>query len=339
VRYRLLAVLVLSFFVVASCGVSRDADEATDSLVVNSDEEGSDDDDDESETSTTSTTATPAPTSTVAADEVAVTIEFEDGTVVETLHGQVNDIVIPTQDHADFTNTVFQGQFPPGFDVEILSRSVFVQMMDKELDKIGASPSDADRDEAMVFLLGQLEGALAQSGVVDPAAEGERFYEEVPYLPFLADFQARQIALANGLAAAADPDEGSPCVSHILVETEAEGDDLQAQLADGADFAELAQEFSTGPTGPNGGELGCGPADQYVPEFAAAMTDAGLGEFVGPFQTSFGWHVLVVDRFEVDGELLANEVITNGLTAATVTVDERVGSWDSAALTVIPAGS
>ena len=43
---------------------------------------------------------------------------------------------------------------------------------------------------------------------------------------------------------------------HILVESEEEAKDLIVKLSDGADFAGLAQEFSTGPSGPNGGSLG-----------------------------------------------------------------------------------
>ena len=44
--------------------------------------------------------------------------------------------------------------------------------------------------------------------------------------------------------------------SHILVETEEGALALTVALEDGADFAELAKEKSTGPSGPNGGQLG-----------------------------------------------------------------------------------
>ena len=43
--------------------------------------------------------------------------------------------------------------------------------------------------------------------------------------------------------------------SHILVETEEEALALIEELDGGADFAELAREHSTGPSGPNGGSL------------------------------------------------------------------------------------
>ena len=44
--------------------------------------------------------------------------------------------------------------------------------------------------------------------------------------------------------------------AHILVETEEEANAIITQLNDGADFAELAKENSTRPSGPNGGDLG-----------------------------------------------------------------------------------
>ena len=44
--------------------------------------------------------------------------------------------------------------------------------------------------------------------------------------------------------------------SHILLETEEKARGLLKLLDEGADFATLAQEYSTGPSGPRGGDLG-----------------------------------------------------------------------------------
>ena len=43
---------------------------------------------------------------------------------------------------------------------------------------------------------------------------------------------------------------------HILISTEDEAKAIIASLEEGADFAELAKNKSTGPSGPNGGSLG-----------------------------------------------------------------------------------
>ena len=53
--------------------------------------------------------------------------------------------------------------------------------------------------------------------------------------------------------------------SHILVETEEEALALIEQLDGGADFAELARDNSTGPSAPNGGNLGGSGPDAWFP--------------------------------------------------------------------------
>ncbi|WP_170761102.1 peptidylprolyl isomerase [Ruegeria lacuscaerulensis] len=83
--------------------------------------------------------------------------------------------------------------------------------------------------------------------------------------------------------------------SHILVETEDEAKAIKAQLDDGADFAELAKEKSTGPSGPNGGALGWFGKGQMVPEFENAVLGLEKGQVSDPVQTQFGWHVVILN--------------------------------------------
>ncbi len=80
--------------------------------------------------------------------------------------------------------------------------------------------------------------------------------------------------------------------SHILVETEDEAKTLVTELEGGADFAELAKEKSTGPSGPNGGELGWFGAGMMVKEFEDVVMGMEVGAVSAPVQTQFGWHVI-----------------------------------------------
>lgn len=81
---------------------------------------------------------------------------------------------------------------------------------------------------------------------------------------------------------------------HILVATQAAAVDLIKQLDDGADFGELAKTNSTGPTGPNGGDLGWFSPDQMVGEFSTAVGALEDGAYTPePVQTQFGWHVIL----------------------------------------------
>jgi peptidyl-prolyl cis-trans isomerase C len=83
--------------------------------------------------------------------------------------------------------------------------------------------------------------------------------------------------------------------SHILVESEDEAKALKSQLDDGADFAEMAREHSTGPSGPNGGALGWFGKGQMVPEFENAVLGLEKGQISDPVQTQFGWHLVILN--------------------------------------------
>ena len=88
--------------------------------------------------------------------------------------------------------------------------------------------------------------------------------------------------------------------SHILLETESEANAIITALQNGNDFASLAKEKSTGPSGPNGGLLGTFPRGQMVPAFENAAFGLEAGAFSEvPVQTQFGWHVIKVDAKEI----------------------------------------
>ncbi|MGB5863349.1 MAG: peptidylprolyl isomerase [Sulfitobacter sp.] len=87
--------------------------------------------------------------------------------------------------------------------------------------------------------------------------------------------------------------------SHILVETEEAALAIQQELADGADFAEIAQEKSTGPSGPNGGQLGWFGAGAMVPEFEEAVVALEPGAVSAPVETQFGWHVIKLNETRI----------------------------------------
>ena len=83
---------------------------------------------------------------------------------------------------------------------------------------------------------------------------------------------------------------------HILLDTKEEAVDIITKLEAGADSAALAKEFSTGPSGPNGGDLGYFGRGQMVPDFEVAAFGLEIGTFSAqPVQTQFGWHVIKLD--------------------------------------------
>jgi peptidyl-prolyl cis-trans isomerase C len=81
---------------------------------------------------------------------------------------------------------------------------------------------------------------------------------------------------------------------HILVESESQCEELKQKIADGADFAEIAREFSKCPSGKQGGELGEFAPGMMVPEFDQVVFSEAVGVVHGPVRTQFGYHLLEI---------------------------------------------
>ncbi|PCH63111.1 MAG: peptidylprolyl isomerase [SAR86 cluster bacterium] len=85
---------------------------------------------------------------------------------------------------------------------------------------------------------------------------------------------------------------------HILVETEAQCQDLKQKINDGADFADIAREHSSCPSKAQGGDLGQFGPGMMVKEFDAVVFTADLNAVQGPVKTQFGYHLLEVTSRE-----------------------------------------
>ena len=81
---------------------------------------------------------------------------------------------------------------------------------------------------------------------------------------------------------------------HILVASEDQCNSLKQQISEGADFADLAKQHSTCPSGRQGGDLGEFGPGQMVPEFDTVVFSAPIKEVQGPVKTQFGYHLLEV---------------------------------------------
>lgn len=82
---------------------------------------------------------------------------------------------------------------------------------------------------------------------------------------------------------------------HILVKTQEDAFEVIERLNRGGDFADLAKELSTGPSGPQGGDLGYSAKGRMVPEFEKAALALKKGEVSEPVKTQFGWHVIKLE--------------------------------------------
>ena len=94
--------------------------------------------------------------------------------------------------------------------------------------------------------------------------------------------------------------------SHILIKVEPTADDatkaaarkkiedIRKKLTDGGDFAELAKEYSEGPSAPKGGDLGYFRRGQMVKAFDDTAFSMKINEVSGLVETRFGYHLIKV---------------------------------------------
>ena len=81
---------------------------------------------------------------------------------------------------------------------------------------------------------------------------------------------------------------------HILVATEEQCQQLKTDIENGQDFAKVAEQHSTCPSGRSGGELGTFGPGAMVKEFDEVVFSAPVGTVQGPVKTQFGYHLLEV---------------------------------------------
>lgn len=83
---------------------------------------------------------------------------------------------------------------------------------------------------------------------------------------------------------------------HILVATQDQANDIKTQIADGADFADMARAHSQCPSKAQGGDLGEFSPGQMVQEFNDVCFNDEVGVVHGPVKTQFGYHLIEVTR-------------------------------------------
>ena len=84
---------------------------------------------------------------------------------------------------------------------------------------------------------------------------------------------------------------------HILVETAEKANEVLGKLNAGEAFEDLAKEYSTDTSNKDkGGDLGFFGRGQMVSAFEEAAFGAEIGKVVGPVETDYGFHLLIVDE-------------------------------------------
>ena len=176
-------------------------------------------------------------------------------------------------------------------------------------DEVGASMPQMAPDQKREYLITYLSDVIILAQVADKQKIGDR--DDVKHR---VEFERNKVLMETllqdtGKAALTDdamhkvyddavkqmPPEEEVHARHILVPTEAEANEIEAELKKGADFAALAKEKSKDPGAADGGDLGYFTKDQMVPEFSEAAFKLDKGQVSDPVHTQFGWHIIKVE--------------------------------------------
>ena len=105
--------------------------------------------------------------------------------------------------------------------------------------------------------------------------------------------------------------------SHILIsiddtsesEALAQAEDIRKQIDEGAEFSDLASDYSDDPgSASNGGSLGFFAKGAMVPEFEQSVFSMVQGEISEPVKSDFGYHIIRLDEIKPEAGKALDEV-------------------------------
>jgi parvulin-like peptidyl-prolyl isomerase len=297
----------------------------------------------------------------------AATVNYDDDGTDKTVHIRRDDFENDVRDLSEseqiMQSVAQQGvEETPGGTADAQLSALWLTTLinsiaiDAEFEARGLEVTDERREQvaASFTAIDDLPEHLVDTLIDQQAratAVAEDVGSEVPDAVQPTDEQLRQIYEQNeeAIAGCASGKE----VAHILVEDQATADQIAQQLADGASFAEVAaaQSTDTG-SAQQGGRLGCLGAQPFVEPFQVAADSAALDEVVGPVQSEFGYHLILVtpwnpsfekfrdqlaeqatsqtqQQVQQQREQLFNEAINARIETMDVTVDPRFGTWEA----------
>ncbi|MEY2475335.1 MAG: foldase protein PrsA [Actinomycetota bacterium] len=255
---------------------------------------------------------------------------------------------------------IFESQLQPGeavkgtgsgtvnkaFAARMLTRRIFLELIHQEVGrrklKVTAADLASGRDQAQQEFGDPKLFAKFPKGYRDEQA---RINAEVAVMQRAAAGAVTDADLREYYDANAVQFQGR-CISHILVDTKEQVDQLRTQLEAGADFAAVAQEVSTDPqSGQQGGFLGCfgeGEPLQFVEPFKTEAEKLPVGQLSQPVQTQFGFHLIKVTsgrtfdqvKEEIRGQLeqsggqqAFNDMLLGLVRKAKIEVNPRFGTF------------
>lgn len=259
----------------------------------------------------------------IASDALAQTDSTPDATVAI-----VNDIPIT---ETDVTLEVKRIQFQAKAMQKPLDQSMMLSMREKVIDSLinrelllqqskarGITTNESDIDNSIDQIKRRLEAGqsfeslMVEMGItmetmrtqVGQASAIQKLLEVEVYPQAIVSEKDSRIFFENNPQYFKKPEEVK--ASHILIQVAPDAsdeeklaarekiEDIQKKIAAGDDFANLARQYSEGPSSTNGGDLGYFDRKKMVKPFSDAAFELKPGQVSNIVETRFGFHLIKV---------------------------------------------
>lgn len=166
----------------------------------------------------------------------------------------------------------FQGEQGMGrlLDELIYQELFYAEAVDSDLESTEAFQTELSRMKESLLKQFNIKNLVESVSV--QADEIEQFYSENMHY-----FQGQESVQA----------------SHILVDTEAQANEILDEIQKGLTFTDAATKYSKCPSSQQGGDLGMFSRGQMVPEFEEVAFSMDLNAISSPVQTQFGYHLIM----------------------------------------------
>ncbi|WP_047982509.1 peptidylprolyl isomerase [Ornithinibacillus contaminans] len=204
-----------------------------------------------------------------------------------------SEVVVETK-AGDITKEEFYSEMKNYIGESMLYNMVVIKVLednyevtDEELDQAVQDAKDEQGENFTAW--------LAQQGYPDEETFREQTYQTLLQEKLVfEDISISDEELEKKFNEMKENNEIEIRASHILVEDEATANEVKQKLDDGADFAELAKEYSTDGSKDSGGDLGYFATGKMVKEFEDAAFALDAGEISEPVKSEFGYHIIKV---------------------------------------------
>jgi peptidyl-prolyl cis-trans isomerase C len=192
-----------------------------------------------------------------------------------------------------------------GINSEASAQEVLDSWVREELIVTAARESGLESDPAVAFSIDQaVRQILLEAYLTD----------------IMADVEVSRLDVENYVNAWAESYTREINARHILVSDRNLANSILARIQGGADFAEMAEQYSICPSSVDGGNLGWLYRGEAVLPFLEAAYQLSPGEISGVVQTNMGYHIIqLLDERDVSPAPSQSDILelaTMELTAA-----------------------